>query len=158
MGRPPTGQQNAAGDAFSPSAFLTNWNKLDPQSRALLLPQEARLELEKLAQVAERVREGNAERTTSNTGTAGWVATLFLGGVTDLGTTAGVLVGTNLSARALTSTTFLKAMNAAARGDVRTIRAMANGNGPFRTDAATVLRLAAADMAAGQPAPEQQGR
>lgn len=158
MGRPPAGQQNAAGDAFSPSAFLTNWNKLDPQSRALLLPQEARIELEKLAKVAERVREGNAERNASNTGTAGWVATLFLGGVTDLGTTAGVLVGTNLSARALTSTTFLKAMNAAARGDVRTIRAMANGNGPFRTDAATVLRLAAADMAAGQPAPEQQGR
>lgn len=155
MGRPPAGQQNAAGDAFSPSAFLTNWNKLDPQSRALLLPQEARLELEKLAKVAERVREGNAERNTSNTGTAGWVATLFLGGVTDLGTTAGVLVGTNLSARALTSTTFLKAMNAAARGDARTIRAMANGNGPFRTDAATVLRLAAADMASGQPAPQQ---
>lgn len=158
MGRPPAGQQNAAGDAFSPSAFLTNWNKLDPQSRALLLPQEARLELEKLAKVAERVRAGNAERNTSNTGTAGWVATLFLGGVTDLGTTAAVLAGTNISARALTSTTFLKAMNAAARGDVRTIRAMANGNGPFRTDAATVLRLAAADAATGETAQEQQGR
>lgn len=154
MGRAPAGQQNAAGDAFSPSAFLTNWNKLDPQSRALLLPQEARIELEKLAQVAERVRAGNAERNTSNTGTAGWLATLFLGGVTDLGTTAAVLGGTNLSARALTSTTFLKAMNSAARGDTKMLKAMANGNGPFKTDAATIIRLAAADQAAPQPQPE----
>lgn len=154
LGRPSAGQQNAAGDAFSPSAFLNNWNKMDPDARRLLLPEDARIELEKLAAVAQRVKAGNAERNTSNTGTAGWVATLFLGGVTDIGTTAAVLGVTNLSARALTSTTFLKAMNAAARGDVRTMRAIANGNGPFRTDARTILRLAAADAASPQPQTE----
>lgn len=153
LGRAPAGQQNAAGDVFSPATFLTNWNKMDPQSRAILLPQEARIELDKLAKVAERVKAGNAERNTSNTGTAGWVATLFLGGVTDLGTTAAVLGATNLSARALTSTVFLKAMNSAARGDTRTMRAMANGNGPFRTDAATIMRLAAAGAATGEGEP-----
>lgn len=152
MGRAPAGQQNATGSTFSPAAFLTNWNKLDQQAKRLLLPEDARLEFEKLAQVAERVKSANVERNFSNTGTAvGWLATIF-GSAADMGTTATALGGATLTAKGMTSPVFLRAMNRAARGDLRAMRAMANGNGPFAADAQTVLRLTAAEAATGGPA------
>lgn len=147
LGRASAGTQNAAGDVFSPGRFLTEWNKLSPEGRRILLPEDARVELEKLAKVAESVKSANLERNFSNTGTAvGWLATIF-GTAADMGTTATALAGANLSARGLTNVTFLRALNNAARGDARALNAMANGNGAFAKDAATVLRLIAADTA-----------
>lgn len=152
LGRPAAGQQNAAGDAFSPAVFLTNWNKMDPEARRLLMPEDVRIEFEKLAEVAGAMKAANLERNFSNTGTAaGWLATIF-GSAADMGTTATALAGSYVSAKALTSRTFLQALNRAARGDTKALRAMANGNNPFKQDAAEVLRLIAADAAVGDPA------
>lgn len=152
LGRATAGQQNAAGDAFSPSVFLTNWNRMDPEARRLLLPEEARLELEKLAKVAEQVKVSNVERNASNTGTV--VAAGAIGSAFTQAPIATLLTasGTYLSVRAMTSVPFLKALNNAARGDSRSLSAMANGNGPFAVDARTILQMTAAETAQGDPA------
>ncbi len=152
LGRATAGQQNAAGDAFSPSVFLTNWNKMDAEARRLLLPEEARIELEKLAKVAESVKVSNVERNASNTGTvvaAGAIGSAFTQAPIATVLTAG---GTYLSVRAMTSVPFLKALNSAARGDQKALAAMANGNGPFAVDARTILQMTAAEAAHGDPA------
>lgn len=152
LGRSPAGQQNAAGDAFSPSVFLTNWNKMDPEAKRLLLSEEARLELEKLAKVAEQVKASNVERNASNTGTvvaAGAIGSAAWQAPVATALTAG---GTYLTVRAMTSVPFLKALNNAARGDSRSLSAMANGNGPFAVDARTILQMTAAETAQGDPA------
>jgi hypothetical protein len=152
LGRATAGQQNAAGDAFSPSVFLTNWNRMDPEARRLLLPEEARLELEKLAKVAESVKVSNVERNASNTGTvvaAGAIGSAFTQAPIATLLTTG---GTYLSVRAMTSVPYLKALNSAARGDQKALNAMANGNGPFAVDARTILQMTAAEAAQGDPA------
>lgn len=156
LGRSPAGQQNAAGDAFSPSVFLTNWNKMDAEAKRLLLPEDARIELEKLAKVAEQIKASNLERNTSNTGTL--VAATAAGGAIIQGAQAAPIMtaltvgGTVLSARAMTSPAFLRVLNQAARGDAKALRAMANGNGPFAVDAKTILQMTAAEAAQGDPA------
>ena len=152
LGRAPAGQQNAAGDAFSPSVFLTNWNRMDPEARRLLLPEAAREEMEKLAKVAESVKVSNVERNASNTGTvvaAGAIGSAFTQAPIATVLTAG---GTYLSVRAMTSPVFLRALNNAARGDAKALSAMANGNGPFAVDAKTILQMTAAEAAQGDPA------
>lgn len=153
IGQAPSGQQNAAGTAFSPSRFLTEWNKMDPAAKRLLFDGETRSELAKLARVAEMSKKANLERNFSNTGTVeGWIA--FLGGLQVApATTAATSGGIYLSARAMTNKTMLRAMNKAARGDTRALRAIARGNSPYAQDAASVLRLSAAEAAGvGQPA------
>lgn len=152
LGKAPAGQQNAAGDAFSPSVFLTNWNKMDAEARRLLIPEDARIELEKLAKVAESVKASGAERNTSNTGNivaAGAVGSAFTQAPI---ATALTSAGLYLSAKTMTSVPFLKALNNAARGDARAIKAMANGNGPFAVDAQTILRMSAAEASQGDAA------
>ena len=152
LGRSPAGQQGAAGDTFSPSVFLTEWNKMAPDAKKLLLPEDARIELEKLAKVAERVKAGNLERNMSNTGTAvGWLGVVF-GSAADVGTTAAAVGGSYLSAKALTSPVFLRAMNRAAAGDTGAIVALAKGKGAFAQDARTIMLITGADAAAGEAA------
>lgn len=147
LGKARPGAQGAAGDTFSPGAFLTEWNKLAPDAKRLLLQGDTLAELDKLAKVAEGIKAANLERNFSNTGTAvGWLATIF-GTASDMGVTASALGGSYISAKGLTNVTFLRALNNAARGDAKAIKAMAGGKGPFAKDAATVLRLMAADTA-----------
>lgn len=147
LGKARPGAQGAAGDTFSPGTFLTEWNKLAPDAKRLLLQGDTLAELDKLAKVAEGIKAANLERNFSNTGTAvGWLATIF-GTASDMGVTASALGGSYISAKGLTNVTFLRALNNAARGDAKAIKAMAGGKGPFAKDAATVLRLMAADTA-----------
>ena len=152
LGKAPAGQQGAAGDVFSPSTFLTQWNGMSKEAKALLVPQEVRGELDSLARVAESVKAANSERNFSNTGTtSGWLAVVF-GSAADMGTTATALGANALSAKALTSQTFLQAMNRAARGDAKQMAILARGNNAFSQDAKVILQLMAAD-AANTPAP-----
>ncbi|WP_395006888.1 hypothetical protein [Cypionkella sp.] len=149
LGRANPGAQDASGTAFSPAKFLTEWNKISPEAKKILLPDEARGELQKLAVVADRVKAGNAERNMSNTGTPGaWLAILFGSSASPV-TTGSALVANTLTAKALTSQTFLQAMNAAARGDTRAMRAMSSTSGAFAEDANTIMRLIAAESAVG---------
>lgn len=153
LGRARPGQQNAEGDVFSPAVFLTNWNGLSKEAKVVLLPESVRIELNKLAKVAERVKDAGAERNTSNTGSIQTGVALTAGSFFDLGATAAAVGGATLSANAMTSLPFLRALNAYNKGHPRAITAMAKGKGPFKADAATVLRLEAANSAASPSEP-----
>jgi len=63
--------QNAAGDVFSVNTFLTNWNRLSPESRAILfrgtrygdLPDQ----LDRLTRLVSRLKDAGRLANTSNT-------------------------------------------------------------------------------------------
>lgn len=148
LGRAPAGQQNAAGDVFSPSAFLTNWNKMTPEAKSVLMTPDVRKQLDLLAEVAEGAKRANAERNFSNTGTAVGQFAAGAGAIADPVVTGSALLGANISARAMTSQRFLSALNKAARGDARMMQTLARGRGPIAQDAITVLRITAAEAAA----------
>lgn len=154
MGEAAPGAQNAAGTTFSPAKFLTEWNRLSPEAKSVLFPQSVREELGKLADVAELAKRADAERNFSNTGHIVSASAATAGMMTAPLTTAGILAGANISARALTSPVMLRAMNAFARGDSGKLKAIAAGGGPLARDAQTLLRMEAANIAA-QTAPEE---
>jgi len=147
LGKARPGQQNAAGDAFSASTFLTEWNKLTPEAKSILLPKNARQQLNKLAEVAEGAKRAGAERNFSNTGTTLAQTAVGAGAVMDPVVTGSALLGANVSAKAMTSTRFLSALNKYARGDTRALRNIAKGNDPLAIEARTILRMSAADAA-----------
>lgn len=70
IGRANSGAQNAAGDAFSFSTFLSNWDKLPERSRNLLFRGEHRQAVEDLAQLAQGARATRTYANTSGTGGA----------------------------------------------------------------------------------------
>ena len=60
LGQATPGNQNADGDAFSPSTFLTNWNKIsDPAKMQLFPDQSVRAGLDAVAQSASLMRNGS---------------------------------------------------------------------------------------------------
>lgn len=145
LGAARPGAQNAAGDAFSPAAFLAEWNKMAPEAKHILLPEDSRIELEKLATVAERVRASNAERNFSNTGTIVVGVSLANAPVS----TISALAAAKVSAWSLTRPEFLRALNNAARGDTKALRAMSAGRGAFAKDAQDILRIMAIEATGG---------
>ena len=149
LGRATPGAQNAAGDVFSPTKFLTEWNKMSAEAKRVLLPQDVRVELDKLAKVSDLAKTARAERNFSNSGAIVTGAGVGAAGVTAPVHTALFLGGAWGSSKLLTTPHTLRALNKLARGDAREMRAMANGNGPFAQDAATVLRMTAAEAAQG---------
>lgn len=149
LGRASPGAQNAAGDAFSPASFLTEWNKLSNEAKNILLPKSVRSELDKLADVAERVKAANAERNFSNTGTAISGAAVGAGAVADLGTTAAIVGGAWGSAKTLTNPAMLRALNRMAMGDTSAMQRLSSGRGALAVDARTILRMTAAESAQG---------
>lgn len=149
IGRSKPGAQSAAGDEFSPGVFLTEWNKMSDEAKSVLFPQETRAQLTKLAEVSELAKSANAERNFSNSGQIVVGAASGAGLASAPLTTASILLGANISSRALTSTRMLRAMNRAARGDAKQLRTIANGGGPLAQDAQTILRMTAAESAAG---------
>lgn len=147
LGKPPAGQQNAAGDVFSPGVFLTNWNKMSPDARNVLLSPDVRQELNKLAKVVETFKDASKERNLSNTGTVAANAALLYA-LFDAPMTGGAVAGTGLiTSKALTSGPFLRALNGAVNGDIRPMQALARGKTPFSDDAREVMRLLAAQNA-----------
>lgn len=108
MGRAKAGAQNATGDAFSPTTFLTEWNNMSSAAKRLLVPENMRAEMQKLASIAERVKGANAERNFSNTGTVGGGLALGSALASAPMTTAAIMAGGYLTAKALTSPMVLK--------------------------------------------------
>ncbi|WP_306127941.1 hypothetical protein [Roseovarius sp. MMSF_3350] len=148
LGKSRPGAQNAAGDEFSPAVFLTEWNKMSPEAKSVLLSGEARKEMNKLAEVAELAKSANAERNASRTGNVVVGAGLGASATQAPISTAAFLLGSWGSAKALTSPRMLRALNKAARGDSRQLRVIARDGGPLAQDARTILRLTAAESAA----------
>lgn len=78
LGRASAGQQTAAGDAFSPATFLTNWNKMSPRAKSILFADEGlRSSLDDIARVAQGTKE--AQRFANASQTGGVVGTLGTG-------------------------------------------------------------------------------
>lgn len=116
MGRATVGNQNDAGDVFSTSTFLSNWNRLSPQARETLFGRvdDPKLlgQLENLAKVSTNIRDGS--RYLANPSGSGPAAArqallgagalaAFTGNAPALGAIGAGLVGTNLLSRALTN-------------------------------------------------------
>ncbi len=149
LGKARAGAQSADGGVFSPATFLTEWNKMSPEAKRILFDEPVRIELEKIAKVSERVRASGAERNLSNTGTiisATALAGAFMKAPTATATTLG---GAVISAKAMTSPVFLRAVNRAMSGDAKAIEAMAKGKGPYAQDAAILMRMSAAEAQGG---------
>jgi hypothetical protein len=121
MGQATNGNQNAAGDAFSAETFLTNINKLSPESRATLfgrldLP-DVPNKLVDLARMAGNMREGSkvfANPSGTQQAVSQQAASLGLGGALLTGqyglaaAGAGGVVGANLLARRMNNPEFVK--------------------------------------------------
>lgn len=71
IGMATKGQQNAQGDAFSLSTFLSNWSQLSPRAQAVMFNPEQRAALQDLATVANGVR--NASRYANHSNTSGGI-------------------------------------------------------------------------------------
>jgi hypothetical protein len=73
LGQATAGNQNAAGDVFSPDTFLTNYNRMSPEAKSALFDRVPGLQdsAENLADVAENLRSGSKVfRNTSGTAAA----------------------------------------------------------------------------------------
>lgn len=153
LGEAKVGQRGApdASDfaEFSPSTFLTNWNKMDKGAKTVLtsgnIPQSARKELDNLALVAQRFKEKPV--STGSAATNSLLA--FVVGAPTIGPvkTAMIAGGTFISAAAMTNATFLKAVNAATAGNFTKLSKLAQDGSAIGSEAATLLRLVGADQA-----------
>ncbi len=120
MGLANPGAQNAAGDAFSPNTFLTNWGSLSPEARRTLFGRYGAgfsEDMDKIARVAERIKEGSEvfrnPSGTANRGAAfAYPATigglLITGQVGPAAVAVGGGAGANVLARAMTNPRFVK--------------------------------------------------
>lgn len=81
LGLARAGAQDASGDVFSPSVFLTNWTKLAPEAKAALFGGQryagVRAALDDLATVAESVKTSESFRNHSGTGKTVFLANAF---------------------------------------------------------------------------------
>ena len=110
LGKASAGQQGAAGETFSSSAFLTNWNKLAPEAKQALYGSNTatRKSLDNVANIAERIK--GIDRFGNPSGTAQQVTlgALIVGGALEPLSVAGGVTGANISARLMTSDKFVQ--------------------------------------------------
>lgn len=80
LGRASPGQQSAAGDAFSPASFGTQWSKLDHRAKSILFPgTEYRQSLDDIANIAESMKASEKFANTSGTALAERLGNNLLG-------------------------------------------------------------------------------
>jgi hypothetical protein len=118
MGRASSGQQGAAGNAFSLESFLTNWDKLPERARSTLFRGESRAAIDDLAKIAEGSRQASRYANRSNTGGAANVSEIgralsYGAGFSTLGAS---VVLENLTGRLLASPNFARFLVWTARG------------------------------------------
>lgn len=74
LGRATSGKQDDLGERFSTETFLTNWNAMSPQAKAVLFDRYGkgfRQDMDQIAKVTNNLREGSAVfRNSSGTGAA----------------------------------------------------------------------------------------
>lgn len=149
LGRARAGAQNAEGDVFSPSTFLTNYNKIAPSARKVVFG-DVEPELQKLAKTVEMAKDAEKQFNTSRTAQA-LSTQAMVAGVASLlvspATVIGLYVANKGGAAILTNKTFLKALNAAAKNDMGPLQRLAGGEGFIAAEASTILRTLAAQEA-----------
>lgn len=71
IGKASPGQQDETGQVFSSDAFLTSWNKMTPQAKASLFPnEEMRRNLNDIALISANMKQSNSMANFSNTAMA----------------------------------------------------------------------------------------
>lgn len=91
MGKATAGAQSAAGDTFSPARFLTNWNNLAPQAKAVLADGDVgTLEAwNRLARIAQSMKDTQSLANSSRTAGTSY----FMNILSTLGGAAGAAAG-----------------------------------------------------------------
>lgn len=120
LGKSTPGQQNAEGDLFSMSTFLTNWNKLSPQAKSSLFGRFGKGlsdDMDAVARMAANVRAGSkvfanpsgTATTRLQLGTAGaFIMSALTGHPVTAGGIAAGAGAANLSARLMTNPAFVR--------------------------------------------------
>lgn len=120
LGKATPGQQNATGDEFSMSTFLTNWNKLSPQAKSALFDRFGsgfRSDMDAVARMAANVRQGSKVfANPSGTATAGagltaagtFIGALMTGHPITASSVASGVVSANLLSRLMTNPVFIR--------------------------------------------------
>jgi hypothetical protein len=95
MGMARAGGQDAAGEAFSVSTYLTNWNGLSKEAKQALFPDgQTRTSLDRIARIAQSMKETERLANTSNTaGTAKFMDVLTMSGGIGGGSYVGAVLG-----------------------------------------------------------------
>lgn len=127
LGKARPGQQDADGAAFSAESFLTEWNKISPEAKAVLfdrLGSGFRKDMDDVAKVAANLREGSGVfRNPSGTGQAaiqyttigGFMMALLTGNFGAAGTVAAGAAGANLASRLMVNPKFVKWLASSSR-------------------------------------------
>jgi len=124
MGLAKPGAQDAAGEVFSPTTFLTNWNTMSPEAKAALFSgtryAQLRPQLDQLARVVDFAK--GTEKLANTSGTARHMIYIQLLGGTGLGIaspTAGVasVAAPWSAAKLLTNPRFARWLASASRPD-----------------------------------------
>lgn len=120
LGRAKPGQQDDLGEAFSSETFLTNWNSMAPEAKAVLFNRygpDFRQNMDQVAKVAANLREGSqvfrnpsgtGQAVAQSTAAATFLVSLFTGNVGTAGAVAGGVASANLGARLLTKPEFVR--------------------------------------------------
>lgn len=120
LGKSAPGQQNAEGDQFSMSTFLTNWNKLSPEAKSNIFGRFGKGfsdDMDAVARMASNVRAGSKVfANPSGTATAGLqlgtAGAFIMSALTGHpGTAGGIAAGAgaaNLAARLMTNPAFVR--------------------------------------------------
>ena len=152
LGLAKAGGQDAIGEVFSPSQFLTNYNKIASGPRKIIFG-ELNDEMEKLAKVVDLAKDASKDLNRSRTATAGMsmgaIAATGVGVTSSIPLLKGLAIAgaiNALSGLALTSKPFLKALNMSAKSDLGPLRKIAAGDGVLSADAQSVLRVLAAQQ------------
>jgi len=120
LGRATPGRQDDLGERFSTETFLTNWNSMSPQAKAVLFDrygERFRQNMDQIARVASNLRDGSqvfrnpsgtAQATAQTSAAVGFVAALASGHVGTATGIAGGVATANLAARLMTNPRFVK--------------------------------------------------
>lgn len=120
LGRANPSAQNDVGDAFSTETFLTNWNSMSPEAKAVLFNRmgpDFRQNMDQIAKVASNLRQGSQVfRNPSGTGQAlaqgatvgGAVISALLGSPATAASIGAGVGAANLGAKVLTSPAVVK--------------------------------------------------
>ncbi len=109
LGLAKPGAQDATGDAFSPTTFLTNWTdqNLSKEAKNALFPGPVKDSLDRLAAVASRYKDVQKLANTSNTSNNLGMLGLIVGAVRSPIKTAAGLTGGAVTAKMITSPRFV---------------------------------------------------
>lgn len=135
LGRAKPGQQDNLGEAFSTETFLTNWDGMSTEAKAVLFNRYGpgfRQNMDRVARIAANLREGSdvfrnssgtSQRAAQTTAAAFFLPRLT-GELTDAGLIASGVTGASLDARLMTKPKFVRWLAKTTRAPVNAVPAL----------------------------------